>query len=233
MRTIKQQARIAGFLYFLVGITAPIALVYVPGKIIVSGYATATADNIRASESLFRIGIAAELTYLVVIIFVTLALYRLFKDVSQARARELVVLGSLISVPIGFLNALNQLAALVVATRPDFLSAYDAPQLDALAYLFLRLHAWGIDLASVFWGLWLFPFGILAVKSGFIPRVFGYLLFGAGFAYVVSAYTAVLLPQYVEQVGEVAMILYFGEIPIMLWLLIWGAKGPLANAPLA
>ena len=233
LRTIKQQARIAGVLYFLVGITAPIALLYVPGKIIVSGDATATANNIRASESLFRIGIAAELTYLVTIIFVTLALYRLFKEVSHARARELVILGSLISVPIGFLNALNQVAALVVATGPDFLSAYDAPQLDALAYLFLRLHAWGLDLASVFWGLWLFPFGILAVKSGFIPRVFGYLLFAAGFAYVASAYTAVLLPQYVGQVGEVAMILYFGEIPIMLWLLIWGAKGPRANEALS
>ena len=232
MRTIKRQARIAGFLYFLVGVTAPIALLYVPGKIIVSGDATATANNIRASESLFRIGIAAELTYLVTIIFVTLALYRLFKGVSQARARELVILGSLISVPIGFLNALNQVAALVVATGPDFLSAYDTPQLDALAYLFLRLHSWGLDLASVFWGLWLFPFGILAVKSGFIPRIFGYLLFVAGFAYLASAYIAVLLPQYVEQVGDVAMILYFGEPPIMLWLLIWGASGPRANEPI-
>jgi hypothetical protein len=98
-----------------------------------------------------------------------------------------------------------------------------------LAYLFIRLHTQGLDVASIFWGLWLFPFGVLAVKSGFIPRIFGYLLFVAGFAYVVNAFTSLLVPQYASQVGKVAMILYFGEPPIMLWLLIMGAWGPRAN----
>ncbi|HEX2643015.1 MAG TPA: DUF4386 family protein, partial [Thermoanaerobaculia bacterium] len=61
MSTIKQQARYAGFLYLLLAISAPIGLLYVPGKLIVSGNATATADNIRASEGLLRLGIASEL----------------------------------------------------------------------------------------------------------------------------------------------------------------------------
>ncbi len=229
MRTIKKQARLAGFLYFLIGITAPIGLLYVPGKVIVSGDATATADRIRASESLFRIGIASELIPQVIAIFVVLALYRLFKGVNEARARELVILGALVSAPIMFVNVLNELAALILVSGVAFLSVFDRPQLDALAYLFIRLHTQGLDVASIFWGLWLFPFGVLAVKSGFIPRIFGYLLFVAGFAYVVNAFTSLLVPQYASQVGKVAMILYFGEPPIMLWLLIMGAWGPRAN----
>jgi len=229
VRTIKKQARLAGFLYFLIGITAPIGLLYVPGKVIVSGDATATADRIRASESLFRIGIASELIPQVIAIFVVLALYRLFKGVNEARARELVILGALVSAPIMFVNVLNELAALILVSGVAFLSVFDRPQLDALAYLFIRLHTQGLDVASIFWGLWLFPFGVLAVKSGFIPRIFGYLLFVAGFAYVVNAFTSLLVPQYASQVGKVAMILYFGEPPIMLWLLIMGAWGPRAN----
>lgn len=233
MRSIKQQARVAGFLYLLVGLTAPIGLLYVPGKLIVSGDATATAANIRASESLFRIGIASELFHQVAIIFVALALYRLFRAVNEALARQVVILGALVSVPIVFANTLNEVAALVLLSGADFLSAFDAPKLDALAYTFLRIHGVGLDFAAIFWGLWLFPFGMLVIRSGFIPRFLGYLLFVAGGAYVVNTFASLLLPQYAKQVGDVAMILYFGEPPIMLWLLIWGARGPRANEPVS
>jgi Domain of unknown function (DUF4386) len=71
----QQQARAAGFLYFLVALSAPIGLLYVPGKLIVSGNATATADHIRASEGLLRLGIASELIHQVIAIFLVLALY--------------------------------------------------------------------------------------------------------------------------------------------------------------
>lgn len=232
MRTIKKQARLAGLLYLLVGVSAPIAILYVPGKLFVSGDATATADRIRASEPLLRIGIACELFYLVAIIFVVLALYRLFKAVDVARARELVILGALVSVPIGFVNAVNFIAALTFVSGPDFLSVFDQPQLDALAYFFVRLHGQTIDVVSIFWGLWLFPFGVLVIKSGFIPRFLGWLLIVAGAGYVVSSLTVLLLPQYTKAVGQVTMITGFCEPPIMLWLLIWGARGPRANEPL-
>ena len=233
MRTIKQQARVAGLIYFLLGVTAPIGLVYVPGKLIVPGDATATAERIRASESLFRIGIVSELFHQAVVIFLVLALYRLFVSVNKALARQVVILGALISVPIVFVNVLNEVAALILLGGADFLAVFDTHQLDTLAYLFLRLHGEGLDLAAIFWGLWLFPFGLLVMRSGFIPRILGVLMIIAGAAYVVSSFTSLLLPQYVKQVSEVAMILYFGEIPIMLWLLIWGAKGPLADAPVS
>jgi hypothetical protein len=213
------------------GVTAPIGLMYVPGKIIVSGDATATADRIRASESLFRLGIAGELIPQVIGIFVALALYRLFKGVDRALARQLLIFGSLVSVPITMLNVLNNVAAAEVLSGAAFLSVFDQAQLDALAYLFIRLHGLGLDIASIFWGVWLFPFALLVIRSGFIPRILGYLMMVAGATYIANAFAVLTVPQVAPLIEKVAMPLYFGEVPIMFWLLLWGARGPLADAP--
>ncbi len=188
MESIKRQARKAGLLYLVLGVSAPIGLLYVPGQLYVSGNAAATAEKIRASEWLLRLGIASELFHQVIVIFLVLALYRLFKPVGEALARQLVILGALVSVPIMFVNVLNHVAALVLVGDADFLAVFDRPQRDALAYLFLRLHSHGVVVASVFWGLWLFPFGMLVIRSGFIPRILGVLLMVAGSAYLASAF---------------------------------------------
>ena len=231
MNSTKKTARFAGLLYLLLAVTAPIGLIYVPNTLIVRGDAAATADRVRASEALLRIGIGSELFHQTIVIFLVLALYRLFKAVNEKQAVLLVILGALVSVPIVFLNVLNEIAALVLLSGADYLSAFDKRQLDALAYLFLRLHSQGIVVASIFWGLWLFPFGMLVIPSGFIPRVLGVLLMIAGFAYVASSFTSLLLPRYAQLVGQFAIVLELGELPIIFWLLIWGAKGRPAAAP--
>jgi hypothetical protein len=231
MNSTKKQARVAGFLYLLIGITAPIGLVYVPGKLIVAGDAAATANNIRASQWLLRMGIASELFHQVIGIFLVLALYRLFKAVNEKHATLMVILGALVSVPIVFLNVLNDIAALVLVSSASFLSVFEKPQLDALAYLFIRLHGQGIIVASIFWGLWLFPFGILVIRSGFIPRALGVLLIIAGVGYLASSFTTLVLPQYQRFVGSFAMILELGELPVIFWLLIWGAKIKRSDSP--
>jgi hypothetical protein len=212
-----------------VGITAPIGLVYVPGKLIVSGDATATADRLRASEWLLRVGMGSELFHQVIGIFLVLALYRLFKAVNETLAVHMVVL-SLVPVAIMFLNVLNEIAALLLVTGTSYLAVFEQPQRDALALMFLRLHDRGITVASIFWGLWLFPFAMLVIRSGFIPRVLGYLMMIAGVAYLASAATTLLMPQYAKLVGQYAMILEIGEVPIIFWLLIWGARTRPAEA---
>src|SRR6266436_6959025 len=223
MNSTKKQARVAGLLYLLASIPAPFALIYVPGKLIVSGDATATANHVRASETLFRLGIASELLGFIIFIFVVLALYRLFKAVDKKHALAMAIL-LLISIPISLLNVLNEIAALVLVSGADFLSAFEKGQLDALAYLFLRLHGQGFVVAEIFWGLWLFPFGVLVIRSGFIPRFLGYLLFIAGFGYVADSFTSLLLPSYRHLVDQFTTVLTAGELPIIFWLLIWGAK---------
>jgi hypothetical protein len=227
----KQQARFAGLLYLLVALSAPIGLVYVPAKLIVAGDATTTADHLRASEGLVRLGIATELGHQVVCIFLVLALYRLFETVDEALARQVVILGALVSVPILFANVLNQVAALILVSGADFLSVFPRSQLDALAYLFVRLHGLGIVVASVFWGLWLVPFGTLVVRSGFIPRVFGYLLFAAAGAYLASSFATLIVPQFEAAVARIATPFELAELPIVFWLLVWGVQTSASSGP--
>lgn len=221
---LQRQARTAGLLYLLLALSAPLGLVYVPARIVVEGNAAATADHLRMMPWLLNLGIASELLHQIIQIFLLLVLYRLFKPVSETLARQLVILGALVSVPIVFVNVLNEIAALVLVSGADFLSPFSGPQRDALAYLFLRLHGRGITVASVFWGLWLFPFGLLVIRSRFIPRILGGLLLIAGAAYLFGSFTTLCLPAYGPVVDKVATPLVMGELPIVPWLLIWGVR---------
>ena len=166
----------------------------------------------------------SDLVHQIVVIFLVLALHRLFRAVNEDHARLLVILGALVSVPIVFVNTLNAVAALVLVSGADFLTVFERPQLDALAYLFLRLHGQGITVASIFWGLWLFPFGMLVIRSGFIPRFLGVLLIVAGVGYVISSFVSLGLPEYAPLVSQFVSPLVVGELPIIFWLLIWGAR---------
>ena len=223
LKSLKKQSRIAALLYFINGLPAPFALLYVPGVLIVRGDAVATANNVRNSEGLFRLGMAVELFSTTMVIFAMVAFYHLFKRVNQKQAMTMMVL-MLISVPMSYLNVLNDLAALTLARSPTFLSTvFDKTQLDALVLFFLRLHNQGIILAQIFWGLWLFPFGIVAMRSGFIPRFVGIATIIAGCGYVISSCVSLFLPASAHGFADLAMILGVGELAF-LWLLIWGAK---------
>jgi hypothetical protein len=223
MISIKKQARTAGLLYLLASLPAPFGLIYVPNKLIVLNDATATANNIRASESLLRLGIGCELLGSILFILVVVALYRLFKSVNETQALTMMIL-ILISIPISLLSVVNEVVALIVVSGADFLSAFDGRQLDAIAYILMRLHGRAILVAEIFWGLWLIPFGILVIQSRFIPRILGYLLFLAALGYLATSVTFLLLPGYGPVVDKFASQLPLCELPIILWLLIWGAK---------
>jgi Domain of unknown function (DUF4386) len=219
----RRQARLAGLLYFLASVPAPFGLIYVPNKLIVLDDATATANHLRASESLLRFGIGCELWGSIVFILVAVALYRLFKVVNETHALAMMIL-ILVSIPISLLSVVNEIVALIVISGANFLSVFDTGQLNALAYILMRLHGRAILVAEIFWGLWLFPFGILVIRSHFIPRVLGYLLFLAAFGYLASSLTFILLPAYGPVVDKFASPLPVCELPIIFWLLIWGAK---------
>lgn len=226
MHPTKKTAHIAGAIYLSLVVTAPFALIYVPGALIVRGDPAATARNILASEQLFRLGIVAELTSAVQTLFLVVALYHLFSGVSKLQSSLLVILGALVSTPITFLNTVHNIAALILLRGPEFLSAFQKPQLDALAMLFIRLHGQGIVVNEIFWGLWLFPFGILVIRSGFLPRILGFLLLINGLAYVILSLTSLLAPDYSPLLNRYALLPETGELWIMLWLLLRGAKVP-------
>jgi len=236
MDSTKRTARLAGLLYLVSAIPGVFSLIYVPSRLSVRGDAAATADRIRASETLLRMGIAAELLSTILFIFVALVLYRLFKPVAERAALAMMIL-ILISFPVSLYNVVNEIAALNFAgggRAANALSVFDAHQRDALAYLFFHLHSQAIVIvAQVFWGLWLFPFAICVMRSGFIPRFLGVLLIIAGCGYVAVSLTEAALPQYAHTVEQVAQVTNLAELPIIFWLLIWGAKPQRTKAALA
>ncbi len=229
MSSTKNPGRFAGLLYVLMSTVGFFAMAYVPSKLIVHGNATATANNISASETLFRLGIAGELIGQAGFIFVALALYDLLKGVSRRHASLMVTL-IVVSIPIAFLNELNSVAALVFVRGADFLSVFEKPQRDALAMLFLNLHGHGFGVCAIFWGLWLFPLGLLVYRSRFLPPFLGVWLVFAGVAWVILSLTGLLLPQYHDRVFTYAQPAFFGEIALMLWLVIKGARPPALDA---
>jgi hypothetical protein len=226
MNPTVKAARVAGAIYLLEVLTGPFSLIYVPIVLIVTGNAAATAANILAHETMFRFAILADLFSGVISIFLMLALYRLFKDVDHQQAVLMVILGGVVVAPIFFLNALNWIAALTLVHGSDYLTTFTTAQQQALAMLFLHLHSEGNLINEVFWGLWLFPFGMLVIKSGFIPRFLGYWLLLDGFAYVVLSTVNVLAPQYYNTAFRFAQPALFAEIAIVLYLVIKGANVP-------
>jgi hypothetical protein len=223
MNIMKNAGRSAGLLYAIASIFGVFGLLYVPSKLIVHGDAAATAHNIAAFETLFRLGIAANLIGQALFIFVALALYDLLKSVNRRHALAMLTL-ILVSIPIAFLNELNAIAALLLVRGSDFLSLVDQSQRVAMAMLFLRLHGHGFDIAGIFWGLWLFPLGLLVYRSGFLPRILGIGLMVNCFAYPINSFTALVVPQYEAAVSRWTSPLQFCELAFMLWLLIMGAR---------
>ena len=140
------------------------------------------------------------------------ALYRLFQDVDRKLAAVTAVL-MWVAVPIQLLNVVFVMAPLTLTTSQTYLQGFSKEQIDALAYLFFRLHASGLIVAQVFWGMWLFPWGMLAIRSGFIPKWIGAAEFFAGSGYVFASVTAIMSPQLAAGVTPFALALGIGELP--------------------
>jgi len=223
MHPTDKAARIAGAVYLSMVLTAPFSLMYVPGKLIVRGNATATADNILNHETLFRLSIFGELIGHVIFICLGIALYRLLRDVNKTWS-WLMVSFVLVSAAVGFLNTLNNVAAVILFRGGEFLTVFDKPQRDALAMLFLRLHNHGEFISEIFWGLWLFPFGLLVFRSGFLPRFLGVWLMLSCVGWVALSITALFFQPSYNAVFKWLQPLFFSEMAIMLWLLIKGVN---------
>jgi hypothetical protein len=224
MSSTRNPGRVAGFWYLLLTILGPVRLMYIPSKLFVTGSAAVTASNIAEHEWLFRFGIVADLLCAVILIFLTLALYRLFSGVDRNLAVQVVILGGVMPAVIDIVGVVNDLGTLIFVRGADFLSVFDKPQRDALALLFLQLRDRQNTAAEILWGVWLIPLALLAYRSRFMPRFLGVWLVINGCAYVVLSFTGVLLPQYQGTVFAWSQPALFGELAFMLWLVTKGAR---------
>ncbi|NVK65931.1 MAG: DUF4386 domain-containing protein [Flavobacteriales bacterium] len=208
---MKQKMNIgrkAGLLYLLLIPLGVLGILFIPSYFFVADDINATMENIANDEGLFRMGIVSSLATQIVQIFVVLALYRLFKEVNQ-RMAAFMVISILVAVPIAMLNELNYFAVLESLGNGEQVS------------LFLSLHEYGVFIAQIFWGIWLFPMGYLAYKSGFIPKIIGVLLIIACFGYLIDSMMVFLK----LDLGFVfSDFTFLGEFAIVLWLIIKGKK---------
>ena len=214
-------------MYPIWAIVGLFSVMYVPATLIVPGDAATTANNIMDNDLLFRMGIVGSLITQLIFILVVLVLYKLFRPVNKDHT-WLMVMFALVGVPIAMLNTLNRVAALMLLNGADYLNVFGADQLHAQMMLFLNLNEQGVFIASIFWGLWLFPLGYLIYKSGYFPRIFGVLMTIAGFGYLLGSFVHFLLPDY-EAISSVLEVMTIGETIFMAWVLLKGGKIPKIN----
>ena len=165
------KAKIAGVFYLLTILTGGFAL-FVSGRLVVSGDAAATATNILAHEPLFRLAFAAELIMNACYIAVTALFYDLFKPVNRSLSL-LAAFFSLVGCAIGAVSCLFYLAPLVVLGGAQYLSVFKVEQLQALAFIFLKLHTQAFNIGIVFFGFYCLLIGYLILRSTFLPRILG------------------------------------------------------------
>lgn len=231
LRANRQTARMAGLLYLIVVLAGIFSIAYVPSRLIVPGDAAATMSHIAASPSLFRLGIAAGYLCYTAFLLLPLVLYKLLSPVGKGMA-VLMVAFAAVSVPISLGALLHRFDLLSLVSGAGYLKAFTAEQLQAQVMLSLEAYSHGILVSQVFWGLWLFPFGWLVFRSGFLPRFLGILLMLGCFGYLISVFGSTLLPNFPGSALArfVRLPATFGEIGICLWLLLVGVRAPTTPA---
>ncbi|MGH8061603.1 MAG: DUF4386 domain-containing protein [Pseudoxanthomonas sp.] len=224
--------RLAGLLYLIVVATGIFSLAYVPGQLVVADDPQATMTKIVASQQLFRQGIAAFLVMQVAFLLLPFALYPLLESAGR-RAATLMVVLAVTSVPLGLSALVHRLDLLSLLADPVVSRMLDPGHVRAEVVLSLEAYRNGLHVTKLFWGLWLLPFGWLVFESRRLPRVLGVLLMLGCFGYVLQVFGDLLIPGYADSAiaSYVPLPAAVGEIGTCLWLLIFGARRPLAKGP--
>ncbi|MDW9382984.1 DUF4386 domain-containing protein [Chryseobacterium sp. JV558] len=230
MTTNIKTFRLAGFFYLIVILTGFFSLMYVPSKLIVWENPVLTFQNISSSVQLFRLGIASSIICYIAFTLLPLTLYQLLKNVDETHAKMMVIL-VLISIPISFINLQSKFSVLTIIEGADYLKVFDVKYLQAQTMLFLSSYNKGLLIAQIFWGLWLFPFGYLVYKSGFLPKNLGVFLMLGCFGYLINVFGRIVIPHFSDYSisNFITLPATIGEIGTCLWLLLVGVRNKKLN----
>lgn len=219
----KKNARIAGVWYLAIAVFYSFSMMYVdsfydPNNISI------TINNLKSSYCIYLVGLASCLIGHICFLFLANSLYKLFKEVNKDLARKMLIF-VIVGVSIAFLNRIFQVGALIITNTEYYMTVFSESQINAVAMLFLDLHKHGEMIASVFWGLWLFPLGMLIIKSNVMPKSLGILMIGAGISYILSVFifffdpnTLVVLKPFFSVIETTA------EVTFIIWLLVIGVR---------
>jgi len=219
----KTLARIAGLLYL--GTSVPFVFaVQVRSRIIEPADAAATVHNIRASATLFRVGLVADLVSWAGFLATALALYLLLKHANQLAAVAMVAFVA-VMVAVGYSNTVNQYSAITIAMSAEYANGLGQAGANALVLMFTDVQGNGLDINELFFGLWLLPLSYLVIKSRYFPRVIGGLLIIAGLSWI-AQFLVILLAPSLKGVISFLGIGSDGELIFIGWLLVRGARAP-------
>ncbi|MEO6168017.1 MAG: DUF4386 domain-containing protein [Chitinophagales bacterium] len=217
-------ARIGGVLYLVIILAGIFGEAFIRNKLIFAGDASATAHSIMASQLMWRIGIGADLLMHICDIPVMLILYLLLKPVNKNLAL-LNLLFNLVQTTVLVANKLNLLMPLFLLRDADYLKAVDTQQLEALSYLFIKLHDYGFGVGLIFFGFVCLVEGYLIFKSGYLPRGIGVLMQIAGVCYLVNSFSLILAPEFARMLFPVILLpSLVAELSLCLWLIIKGVN---------
>jgi Domain of unknown function (DUF4386) len=217
----RPKARAAGALWWVCIISGMVGFA-AGAPLVVANDATATATNILAKESLFRLGFVADLISGLSYVGVTAFIYYLLRPVS----RSLSLLGALFGlagVAIGGASWVIHLTPLLLLHGDQYLTVFTTSQLQALSLAALKLQAQVFPIGMVFFGIQCISIGYLVARSTFLPRILGVLLAIGGTCYVIVSFANFLAPSFGPRLVPFLMpIALIGEGALSGWLLIKG-----------
>ena len=215
----RLKARIAGVFYLLEMLTGGFAILFVGGRLFVSGDAAATATNILAHLSLFQLGFAANLIQFACYVAVTGLFYDLLRPVNRGLSL-LAAFFSLVGCTIGAVSCLFYFAPVVVLGGAQYLNVFKLEQLQALALMFLNLYGQCFNISFVFFGFYCLLIGYLIFRSSFLPRI----ILGAGMALAGSGWLIFLSPALAKHLSPYNLAAGLGEVALTLWLIVAGVN---------
>jgi hypothetical protein len=215
-------ARTGGIAYLIIIVAGIFGEIFVRNSLIVSGNAAATASHIMASPVLWRMGIAVDLIMHLCDVVLMVVFYVLLRPVSKNLVL-MAILFNLVQTAVLVANKLNLLMPLFLLGDADYLKAFSPEQLQALAYISLKMHGYGFAVGLLFFGAECLILGYLIFKSGFLPKIIGTLIEIAGLCYLINSFVMILAPVWADRLFPITMVPAFvGELSLCLWLLVKG-----------
>lgn len=223
-RSPQRYARIGGALYLAIIPLGMFGELFVRGTLVVSGNAAATADNIEASQMLWRMGIAGDLLMHVFDVPVIVVFYLLLKPVSKSLAL-LATLINLVQTAVLVANKLSLLVPLYLLENSSYLKEFSSAQLDSLSYLAIKSHGFGFGIGLIFFGVACLVRGYLIFRSGYLPKALGVLISVAGLSYLINSFALLLAPAFAASIFPAVLVPAFvGELSLCLWLIVKGVN---------
>jgi len=222
--TPKIYARIAGILYLYIIAAGTFAQLFVRATLIVSTDAEATANNIIANETLFRIGFSAELLHLAFDVIVAVIFFVLFKSID----RTIALLTAFMRLSCDIILAVASLShflALKVLENPDYLNSIPSDQLHTIVLLVMKLHGDAYSISLVFFSFACLSLGYLIIISRYLPKTIGILIAGAGILYFVISFTHFLNPELSAIISSPLFVpIFIAEFSLAVWLIVKGVN---------